>query len=425
MSFRLKLGPWLLIWAAIVAAQLWAVVQWVDTSLPLAIGVPVALQLLKLPFTIGRLNDLGRPPDDAILALVPFANLGLWGQLARGAPREELRQKRIEAWSGDIGSLQAFGLGARRFGAGFVPIMAVALPLGIVYAYGYNLADGYLDWSQSIDAGTAETAMQVLFGAAGLLLLYLLIQLTKWERTTRASWIPGLFMLPALLLGLVLMLRGNRDLGPAISSMAYSAYELSFRSVFGALFAILVLTVGARLAAGKGAAIDGVLGDARKLVRERGGDVIAIHGATLHAVLIGMQVIIPGVIYLLAYAFTDMTATFEPEKRSFARSSQLTARLRQRLFKIFWLGVLAYVIPVWTIVLAGLGPEQWVAGFLDPSAYPFWVHAVDGVAWWLVVALVKLSLYEVYRERVAREAAAVKPPVAPDLDNAFAPPVAE
>ena len=67
MTRRLKLGPWLLIWGALVAAQGYAVVTFLDSSPTLVALIVCVLQVVKVPFSSWRLSDLGRPEDDAVL----------------------------------------------------------------------------------------------------------------------------------------------------------------------------------------------------------------------------------------------------------------------------------------------------------------------------------------------------------------------
>ncbi|MBW2257698.1 MAG: hypothetical protein JRI25_24295, partial [Deltaproteobacteria bacterium] len=80
-SRRLSLWPYLALWGLLLAAQAWAIAHFVPDHSGVGFALVGLLQLAKVPVAVMRLEDLGRPPDDALLALVPLANLGLWGQL--------------------------------------------------------------------------------------------------------------------------------------------------------------------------------------------------------------------------------------------------------------------------------------------------------------------------------------------------------
>ncbi|HMV69978.1 MAG TPA: hypothetical protein PKA64_24270, partial [Myxococcota bacterium] len=75
------LGFWLA-WGALVAAQI-AVFMQRDALGQASTGALIALlQVIKIGPTLARLNDLGRAPDDALYALIPLLNVGLFFQVA-------------------------------------------------------------------------------------------------------------------------------------------------------------------------------------------------------------------------------------------------------------------------------------------------------------------------------------------------------
>jgi hypothetical protein len=400
MTRRLKLGPWLLIWAVLSVAQGYVLTATIDTAMGVGIAVALALQLAKVPITAWRLYDLGRAPDDAVLGLVPIANIGLFFQILGGTPKEEIRQKRLAQWEGEITSLQAFGKAFSLLIGGLPIFAAFIVPAAMLSAGFYVFCESFLVWADTAPAESVESARQTLFGAAGLLVLWGLFQLPKRHRASRMSWIPSLFAIPAAMLGLALQLHGSKDLGPFVVSAPYEALDLIWQVLFGSLLAIVWLTVGDALLRGEKPSFDQV----SRNLRARWADVIAVHGGAATAVWVGLQVVIPGIHYLLVYAFTDHAVLFEPEKPAYQRSGRLTFGIRRRIFKAMYLSFLVYVIPAFGLELALLGPEKFFASLMDPRGIPWTTAVVGQVLWLLMVALSKLTLLVMYRERVELEA---------------------
>ena len=402
MSRRLGRAPWLLVWAVLTGAQLYGFVQLglanaVSPNWALAFGVLVAFQLVKLPFAAARLFDLGMPPDDALLSLVPLANLGLFNELLKGAPPEDRRNKRLAAWQHDMTASKAFFAGLRMIGAQAPLVLGVAVLAGILSGFATQGCERFIDWMIAADEGTIHSAMQVLEVSAGLLGLYLIMQISKARTATRASWLPTLILLPLLLTIGAMYLRGSHEQGLAVVGLLFMGLDITWSSFVGGLLAAVFLMAGARAMVVRG-------GDPEKM-RARVPDVVAVHGGAIHAVDIGIQIVIPGIVYLCVFPFVDMVAMFEPETtRVFRRAAQLSRGILRRLFKVQMLGYLIYKLPTLAIAAIALGPEQLMQAMMDAREIPVWLDVVDGIFWFVAVAVIKLSLLAVFEERRNREA---------------------
>lgn len=396
-----------------------------------AIAVIVAefgLLIAQIALARMRLLDLGQSPDDAFLVFVPFANLALFFQCLARTPSDALRARRLAIWQGEIGPLDAFtaagGLWARA-----LPILLPISALGALAYGGANAAAAwFLSWMHTAEAATVDSTMWALVAGSVICVVYALVQLWKAGTASRASWIPALFAIPFALLALALALRTSRDLGQATVSLPFEALNLLWDSIPAAILATITLSVGDRLSSG------GTLGEAweaaQKALRTRAADLVAVHGGAAHAVAIGLQVVIPGIHYLLVYSFTDMVVLFEPDKAAYKRSSDLTSGVRRRLFVAQLLGFLVYFFPSMFVSLAShsFDPSAFFQAFLDPSVIPWKEAALGGFIWMLAVALIKLTVLQMFRARVETSNRAPAPAIAAppqDTKNPFASPTTE
>ncbi len=387
---RLKLWPYLGLWAVLFGAQVWILVTWLTEATGLALGGLVLLQLLKVPVAVGRLQDLGKPPDDALLVLIPFANLGLWGQLNERTPSPERYERRRAAWANQMLAVQAFGRGL----GGMVRSAPLVVPLGVVFGAFY--AGGEL-WTVEtllatgdLEEGTAELAGQLLGGLAILLGLYTLMQVVKRQTASRASWLPTFFLLPVLIaFGMVTLGAGPaqhglgdgaQGMGPLVA--ASSAWGLFWMCIVGATLAVLWVSVAEAQRDGQTLGLD-VIG---RMLR-RTPDVAAPHGGAALAIQIGLQVVIPGIHYALQFAFVDAVAVDDPERKALRRSSQLTRGIRRRIFKVYALG---FVVAIAAGVAIALPVELWTrsgeAALAEVAA-----HVLYGVPLLLIVFPVHLT----------------------------------
>lgn len=401
---RLAIGRFLAAWAALVALQGLIFVG------PFA-GLPTAakaawvllLQAVKIAPTAWRLNDTGRDPSDApFLALVPLVNVAsFFSRMLEGTPKETLRAKRRAQWEGRLGAFQALGQGARLVR----DTLPLGLPLVVIYAAisagGGSWMLGRLEWAEAADRETLELTYQVLLGVAGFLGLYTLLQFTKRRTASRASWAPSLLLAPTILMAIAMMLvlQGQaQELGPLVFSLMVMAWTLFWASIGGAGLAVGLVLLGDHAQRGESMAA----GELLTQIRTRTLDVAGPHGARVHAVTIGMQVVIPGIFYALQLAFTDMIAVLEPDQPALARSGKLTWGMRARLFKVFL---------VWVVVASGIGagivylletPEVFMASLIDPRAVGLHTYLLQELVWALTGWVLTMALLRMYQDRLAR-----------------------
>lgn len=408
MRFRLSVMAWLGIWAVLAALQAYALGSAMAAAdaggagKALWIGLAVLLQFVKLPFAAGRLNDLGRPIDDAILGLVPVVNLGLWSQLTRRTPSEKRRDALVSAREAELSAWSAFK------SAGWVlpktlPVVVPAILVGGLASGAVDtIADQFLAWAAATPAEAREPARQALWGLAGVLGVYGLLQLAKRRTASRGSWIPMLLLLPTALLALTLQLQGSRDLGMVVVSLPYQALDLLWGCFMGGMLAVVWSIAADR--AGRGEPV--TWGAVLEAWQQRGIGVVAVHGGVYQFVFVGLQVLVPGIHYALYYAFADFHALFEPEKPALARAGQTFHGLRKTVFKAHYLGILIYAalsLVGWSVLS---DPSKIMASMFDPGEVPTSLNYLLGIAWVLAVAWIKLTLYALWRDRMRAEAAA-------------------
>ena len=405
---RLTLGAWLAAWAVLSGLQVLALVKWsamaaVSGAGPdprglVAVLALLVLQFAKAPVTAWRLRDLGKPSDDAVLTLVPLANLGLWYQLLAGTPAPALWEKRVAAWSGQVGAMEAVLRGLRTLGRGAPVFIAVVIPAGMAYGAVQFVGIAAHQWVVQATSDQAELLQEGLLVLAAILVLAFLLQLRKRADASRASWIPMLLALPAALVALSVQFRGAHDQELLALSFLFTAIDLLWGTFLGAIVAVVGLSIADGLERGLSAqdALSGSLGTLRRRI----GDVIAVHGGAYQAIMLGMQVIIPGIHYAVVYALADMCVLFEPEKPSFRRSAQLTSGIRRRVFATQVIALLPYILGSLLIGLATSSVGELVASLFDPSQGSGWVEVATGPLWILTVVVIKLSLLEIWRDRV-------------------------
>ncbi len=373
-------------------------------------GLILGIQILKLPATLWRLKDLGRSPDDALWALLPVANLGLFYICLRGTPTGLKRMRSRASWEGQLTALGALGAA--------LPLMArtaaVGLPLALLYAAIQGFVGRWvvnqLSALEAMDRASLATLSTTLTSVVAFLSVYGVIQLSKSATASRTSWVPVLFLAPTLIVALVVRFIDQSKMGMGLAFMVFlmQAWSLLWASFGGAAVMIGWLRTADAMAEGKRA-------DAGEVVSEmtrRTLEVAGPHGTRVQAVAIGMQVVIPGIFYWLQLAFTDMIAVLHPEEPALSGSGRLTWGMRGRLFKLFLVSALVGMAGAFAIgVLMGQSNENAgmaLLGLSDPReptmaqilAQEAW-FAVQ--AWWQTVAL--LLLYRERRERRARREA--------------------
>lgn len=410
MDRRLGRGAFLGIWAALFVGQLLALPNMANSAMPEAGGLdPLIvwaivglLQLAKLPFTAWRLNDIGRPPSDALFfCLIPVANIvGLLRFMIEATPSDAMLQKRRRGWSEQIGPiaalLQAFPLLAKTAAVG----LPVSLFYGVVMAYGAQFFLGLLEWGRVQDPELLKSIGSGFSGLTALLFLYTAIQYTKRATASRISWLPSLFLLPAALLaggfsGFEALVA--RQLQLVLLLFFSSAWYAVWMSFGGAMLMVAV-TLAAEQAR-KGESVDA--GAAFGAIPKRFLDVAGPHGTKIQAVMVGNQVVIPGIFYMLQLAFAEVIAVLEPESAALKKSSLLTWGMRGRLFKLILVVVLLANVAQIGVLAAidGLGPAM--AYFMDARELSLPALAAGEVLWALATWWMQVAILLTYHDRVA------------------------
>ena len=404
MKRRLGRIPWFLVTAVLIGLQGWVLTLPISDAI--RFGLVGLLQVAKLPGTAGRLHDLGRPWDDALWALVPVANAMLFFQCLGGSPSEADRERALAKWEGQLLALvalwRALPLLARTAGVG--------LPLLVAYAVISGVVGRWVVWQlatlEAMSADAQDSLATGLWAALAFVGLYSLIQLTKTRTASRVSWIPSLFFVPLLIVALVVTFVEQSKLGMGLALMVFlqQAWAIWWLTFGGAATAVGWVRAADEVASGRELSA----GDVFAEVGRRTLEVSGPHGARVQGVAIGMQVLVPGILYWLQLAFTDMIAVLHPEKAALGESGKLTYGMRTRLFKVFLatsvvgLGGSAGIAVAMGQPMADAGMS--LLGLSDPReptmqqviCQELWFGLQ---AWWVTVALLLL-----YRDRLARQA---------------------
>ncbi len=379
-------------WAVLTAAQgALAAALW-GQGVAVAAAV-LAVQAAKAWWATRRLADLGLPPDDTLWSFVPLFNVGLFGRLLAATPPDAARERRLRSWSTQLTAVGAYAEGARMLraqaGALAGPTLGAAL-LGAVAeeAFQATFVDGMAG-----DAAAVAVARDAVGAGVVILGLYTLVQALRRHQVTRASWLPSLFFLPALLWWVSLSYQGyaSQGLGPILSALPAMGAELAIGAVvYGALARLWI----ARAAGGS--------------AKGSVGDAIVVVGARAQLSSLGFQLmVIPGVWAAISLAFADASAVLAPERPAFSASAELARGVRAKLFKMLtmWLvATLAVTAGVW--LWTEPDPANIVnALFLTPTLATPTSRIVSGVVyglttWWAVLATTAVYLErEVLRAR--------------------------
>lgn len=332
---------------------------------------------------------------------------------AAGPTEAELRA--ILTTHTSIGS--ALGQGFR-LAAATAPIgLPVALAYAAVSTLGGLAMLSLAEAALSAEPAMVELAAQVSGAVAAFFSLYALVQFTKRATASRASWAPALLAVPsAMVSGALFLVVGGQSgqLGPMVPSLMLMGWALLFGSFGGGAAAIAWLRAGKVALDGGAPQLSTVLDE----VRSRTLEVAAPHGARIHAVTIGMQLLLPGIFYALQLAFTDMVAVLDPERPALKRSGQITFGMRGRLFRLLllWWGVTAVITNGLALVLEGAASSSEAAVakvfelMLDPSAVGPLAFGAQELVWALAAWVLELVLLVLYleRERQAKAKTALK-----------------
>lgn len=390
---RLSRFPFLALAGVLTLAQLYLASQYnVETRVMVGSGLLV-LQLIKIVPTLLRVNDLGYPPDDALWTVIPGMNLAQFWRCLGATPTDAAWTKR-RRWTRQLSAFQAYGRS--------LPWLLATLGTAGLVTVGEGLAAGWVGHSV-LEASTTLLAAQQpdsllssgIFGTLGFLVLYLVLQVVNRKTASRASWWPTLLVLPTLALWGAIALSGSSDPGmaPALVGLIDFALLLAWAGLVGAF--VVSVQVHAAAAAREGTGHAGTIGRA---VSGWAG-VASAHGARTHLVLIGMQVIVPGIYYAVSYAFTDILAVLHPDRPAFQGSVTLIRGIRGTIFKILAVSFIPAMLVQMAAMGIMMGPDLAFASLFDPQLVPLEVALIEGVVfglcgWWSV-----LALYAVFLER--------------------------
>ncbi len=410
MDRRLRIGAFFGIWILLFCGQIAALSAMADPADPSATGLaPPAvaaivglLQLAKLPITAWRLNDLGRPPSDALFfCLLPVANvIGLLRFMPERTPSDAVRERRRRAWTEQLGPLAALGEALPLLGRTAAIGIPAATLYALVLALGAQAFLQLLDYGQQIGPDTRTLIGQTTGSVAALLGLYTLIQIGKRHTASRISWVPSLLLLPVSLIasGFLFFDRLVESQLQILLLLFFSSAWYAFWMSFGGAALMVAVTLAAERAR-NGEPIE--MGPILEQVRRRTLDVAAPHGTRVQAIMVGNQVVIPGIFYMLQLAFADTIAVLKPDGAALKESSQLTWGMRGRLFKLFLVVIVLTLGAQFGAMALIDGQEPALAYFFDPRALSLggllageamWAYA----AWWTQVALLLM-----YHDRVA------------------------
>ncbi len=173
---------------------------------------------------------------------------------------------------------------------------------------------------------------------------------------------------------------------------------LLFMCVGGAALMVAWVTLVQQLEEGQGV-------DAAAVVRRilsRTADVSAPYGAKTHAVIIGMQVVIPGIFYALQMAFVGIGAVLEPDRPALARSARLTYGIRSRVLKALLLPFVLSMAAGFGAIYAIEGGDMLMQALLVPGSGAMLPKLIGDVINLLVFGAATMGLVEMFRQRAAR-----------------------
>ncbi len=282
---------------------------------------------------------------------------------------------------------------------------AAGAPLALIFGAGATasslLALQLVGWLELQEEAFRINLSSVALGLGGFLALYAIIQTFKRETASRASWLPALFALPAILVGLSAYAIGGpaaAQLPPLKTVPMLIAALLLWRTFFGAYAATVWIRIGNQAAEGQPVDAPGAMQEAGRRIRE----VAAVHGGKVAAVAAGQQLIVVGIFYALQLAFADAVVVLDPERPAMRRAGNLSYGMRSRIFRVLALWFLVYGAFGAGIAIALDGVATYQASFFDPTATSTASWAIGDAVFGLTMWLETLSMLVMYRDREAQ-----------------------
>jgi hypothetical protein len=279
------------------------------------------------------------------------------------------------------------------------------VPLALLFGVGATAASlGALNlvaWLELQEEAFRLNLASMCMGLGGFFVLYAALQFFKRDRASRPSWLPALFALPLILVGLGIYVIG----GPSAAQMPplktvpmILAGMLLWRTFFGAFAATAWIRTGN--AAAEGQPVD--VGAAMQEAGQRLAEVAAVHGGKITAVVAGQQLIVVGIFYALQLAFADAVVVLDRDRPAMRRAGNLSYGMRSRIFRVIavWFLLYGLVSGAASVAIDGLATYQ--AAFFDPAATSSTSWIVADVAFGVTLWLETLSLLVMYRDREAQ-----------------------
>jgi hypothetical protein len=394
---RLDRGIFIYLWVIGLVVQGALAMKLLPINMLLAFGAVVAMQLLKLPIVAARLRDLGAPPDDAVMTLVPFANIGLLlNKLLKPTPSSERWDSRVARWSSQPTALSL----VRGAMAKYRKVLPLSLPLvGLfvgINTFGFIQSTTALSRLQKMPVEELEMIRQGSVGLTGVLVIYTMLQIAKRRSATRQSWVPSLLLLPVGFVALLVSM--GTALGPVALMLQSTAWDLVWEIFGGSLLSLFWVCWAFDIHEGKTPSYASAL----SRMKGRWLGVAAAYGGVTISVWAGLQVVIPGIYYAISYAMVDICVLDDPKSPAFARSTQMVRGIRRRVFKVFAIVLLVGISAQFISIVSIDGVAVLGQALSDPGAIS-WRASVPGdlvcVALWGVI---KFAFVDLYLDRKAR-----------------------
>jgi hypothetical protein len=165
-------------------------------------------------------------------------------------------------------------------------------------------------------------------------------------------------------------------------SFTYLGFMLVYKAILGPIVSILVVVYARAFAMKSSMTVSTAINFALK----RYGAVFVPYLLAMLSIQIGMIIIIPGVMFMMQYAYVDAVATLEKEAHVLSRSKLLTKSRRQSLIIL----ILPYILLGQAIQFVEFGYAESTATLIAANA------AYEGL-----LVVIMATFYMLYHERTA------------------------
>ena len=368
----------------------------------------IALQFAKLPVAAARARDLGWDGDEAVIAVVPFANIALYMRLLARRPSDEERAARSKVHAGESSAYALMAWGASHAPRAML-VGGVAWVLVCLLDTAAVLGMESLAEPGRYSPSTLELLRQGAKGASLLLGLLTLLQFramrsAQIKNPTRASWFPTIFLFASLLTwgGAAAAGGAGTAAAPAqmqmIGSILFATATLSFWAVTSTWAACVSHLAARALLSGEPVHF-GMWGESARRVIELSG----AHAAVRYLVSIGFQVFfVPGALYASRYALVDQVG-WEEEGSALGRAGALSKGHRQRVFRALMIAGVPFAYGSLVISVLVLGsPARLVEMMQNPYVLPVQWQALVSALFGVAALVFELGATRMYFERTGQ-----------------------